>query len=188
MKWTKKDRDELLQYRKVLDNDNTKLKEEIKARLVGNKAIIHVLNNSELEEKDAESDDYFGVNIRPAFVIPETQTNVQNYICYETSFKETSWRNSHTTKEQQIVFYVLCHEKNIIDEETGLARHDLLAALITSEFNYEIFSGGRIRLESDIPSITDSQYVTRTLTFVLSTDADLVKTRNGVTGFVNHKL
>ncbi len=188
MKWTKKDRDELLKYKKILDDDNTKLKEEIKARLVGNKYIIHVLHNLELEKQDAEPDDYFGINIRPAFIIPETQTNVQNYICFETSFKETSWRNNHITKEQQIIFYILCHEKNYIDEETGMARHDLLGALISNEFNHKILSGGRIRLESDIASITDTQYLTRTLTFIMNTDANLVKTENGVTGFVNHKV
>ena len=187
MKWTKDDRDYLLQFRKVLDDDNTKLKEEIKS-LLANKYICHVLNNKKLEKADAEPDEYYDVNIKPMYIIPETQTDVQNYICFETGFKETSWRNSHTTKEQQIIFYILCDVKNGIDKETGLARHDLLGALINHEINQHVFSGGRAHLESDIPGVTDSNYALRTLTYVINTDANLVKTINGATQFVNHKV
>ncbi len=188
MEWTKADREHLLQFRKVLDDDNTKLKEEIKTRLVNNKYICHVLNNKKLEEADAEPEDYFGVNIMPVYIIPGTQFDVQNFVCFETSFKETNWRSAHMTKDQLIIFYILCEVKNIIDKETGLARHDLLAALINEEFNHQIFSGGRLRLESDVAGVTDSNYALRTLTYVMNTDTNLVKTQNGVTGFVNHKL
>ena len=188
MKWTKADREHLLQFRNILDDDNTKLKEEIKAHLVGNKYICHVLNNKELEKADAEPEDYFGVNIFPFYIIQLTQYNVQNFICFETSFKETSWRTKNMTKDQMIIFYILCDVKNAIDKETGIARHDLLAALINEEFNQVIFSGGRLRLESDIAGVTDSNYALRTLTYVMNTDTNLVKTQNGVTGFVNHKL
>ena len=187
MEWTKADRDHLLEFRKTLDCDNTKLKEEIKSRLVRNKYIIHVLNNKELEEADAEPDDYFGVNILPYYLIAPTQSNVQNFICFETGFKELSRWNS-AVKDELIYFYILCDEKNGIDKETGLARHDLLAALIAEEFNYEIFSGGRWQLESDVASVVDTNYAARTLTFVMTTDANLVKTKNKMTGFINHKV
>ena len=187
MEWTKEDRDHLLQFRNVLDNDNVKLKEEIKARLVNNKYIIHVLNNKELEEAEAEADEYFGVNILPMYLISPTQHNVQNFICFDTGFKELSRYNS-AVKDQFINFYILCDEKEGIDRETGIARHDLLAALITEEFNYEIFSGGRWTLESDVPSVVDTNYAARTLTFVMTTDANLVKTRNKMTTIINHKV
>lgn len=188
MKWTKADKDHLLQFRKILDDDNTKLKEEIKSLLVNNKYITHVLNNKDLEKSDSEPEEYFGVNIFPVFIIPTTQTNVQNYICFETGFKETNWRTKHVTKDQQLIFYILCDVKNIIDKETGLARHDLLGALINEEMNQHIFSGGRAHLESDVPGVTDSNYALRTLTYNINTDANLVKTINGATQFVNHKL
>ena len=64
----------------------------------------------------------------------------------------------------------------------------MLAALIAEEFNYEIFSGGRWQLESDVASVVDTNYAARTLTFVMTTDANLVKTKNKMTGFVNHKV
>ena len=188
MEWTEEDRQHLLAFRELIDNDNTKLKEEIKKRLVRNKYLIHVLNNKELEEHDSEPDDYFGINILPYYIISPTQHNIQNFVCFETSFKETNFRNHHTTKDQQIIFYILCQEKNNIDEDTGLARHDLLAAIITNEFNYAILSGGRIYLESDIASVTDTSYATRTLTFIMTTDANLPKTIDGATKFVNHKV
>ena len=188
MEWTKADREHLLQFRKVLDDDNTKLKEEVKARLVKNKYIIHVLNNDKLEKKNSEPEDYFGVNIFPYYIIHPTQYDVQNFICFETGFKETSWRTKNMTKDEMIIFYILCEEKNAIDKETGLARHDLLSALINEEFNHQIFSGGRLRLESNVPGVTDTDYALRTMTFVMNTDTNLVKTKDGVTGFVNHKL
>lgn len=188
MKWTKADRDHLLQYRKVLDDDNTKLKEEIKSLLVNNKYICHVLNNTELEESDAEPEEYFGESIFPFYIIPEVQSKVNNYICFETGFKETNWRDHRTSKQQQIVFYILCDVKNGIDKETGLARHDLLGALINEAMCQTIFSGGRAHLESDTPGATDKSYILRTLVYEINTDANLVKTINGATQFVNHKV
>ena len=188
MKWTKADREHLLQYRNVLDDDNTKLKEEIKRLLIGNKYIVHVLNNKELEDADAEPDEYFGVSIFPFYVIPEVHSSVNNYICFETGFKETNWRSKNMTKNQQIVFYILCDVKNGIDKETGLARHDLLGALINEAVCQTVFSGGRARLESDTPGATDNSYILRTLVYEITTDSNLVKTINGATQFVNHKI
>lgn len=175
-------------FRDSLDNDNIKLKQQIKKKLLSDKYIIHVLNNKELEKTDAEPDDYFGVNILPFFILPDTQTKVDNFICFETSneVKYSMNYNASVRKTQQITFTILCNDKNDIDKETSLPRHDLLAALIQSSFNYEVFLGGRWILVSDRASVTDTHYLMRTLLFQQDTDNNLVKTINGKPKIINH--
>ena len=178
MKWTKADRQYLLDMRKDIDVDNLKLKEQIKQLLLHDKYIVHVLNNKELEKQDAEPDDYFGVNILPFYAIPDIQHNIQNYVCYETGFKDIpQWDKSQ--KYEQITFYILCHKDNIIDKDTSLARHDLLAGLIKRLVNNEPFLGGRFKCVSDLPSVIDNDYPARTLIFEQLTDSDLVKKVGG---------
>lgn len=187
MDWTEKDLEELRKFRNVIDNDNTKIKEQIKQKLIENKYIIHALNNKELEEADAEPDDYFGINILPMFMINPTQTNVQNFICFETQYDEVE-RYNNRFKMQQIIFYVLCHKNNIIDRETSLARHDLLAALITEQFNWTNIFGQKIHLISDRPTTTDTDYATRTLVFQQISENAVVKTKNGITRLANKDI
>ena len=162
MDWSKEDIAYLRSFRNVVDSDNIKIKKNIKKKLVDNKYIVHVLHNKELEESDAEPDEYFGVNILPYYIIAPVQTKVQHFICYETHFKEINNYNK-IVKVQQLYFYILCHNKDIIDAETSLARHDLLAALITDEFNWTNIFGSKIHLVSDQASVTDNDYATRTL-------------------------
>lgn len=188
MEWTKEDTAFLRNYRNQLDSDDIKLKEEIKQRLLNDKYIIHVLDNKELQKNDAEPDDYFGVNILPYFIIPGVQTDAMNYLCYECSAEPRSrWENVTVEKYQRITFYILCHEKNIIEKTTSLARHDLLAALVTRMMNFEVFSCGRVELISDLANITDNYFITRTLIFSAKTDANLVKTIGGKPRIVNHR-
>ena len=65
MEWTEEDSKYLKSFRNIIDCDEIKIKEQIKQQLLKNKYIIHVLNNKELEETEAEPEDYFGVNILP---------------------------------------------------------------------------------------------------------------------------
>lgn len=175
--WTREDTKALLAFKDNVDSDNIKIKEQIKKNLLNNRFIIHVLHNTELEESDAEIDDYYGVNILPYYMIHDTQTDVKNYICFEVGYKDLN-RYNKSVKMLQIFFYILCQEKNGIDEETGIARHDLLAALIQDQFNYTNYFGRKIELISDEPSIVDTHYFCRTLVFEQITDNNLVKTHN----------
>ena len=182
------DKEALLSFKTAIDSDDIKIKEQIKKVLLNNRFIIHVLNNEELEKAEAEPDDYYGINIKPYYLIPETQNDVQNFICYEVSYEEIGRYNS-TAKMLQVIFHILCRHENIIDEDTGVARHDLLAALIQDQFNYTTYlSGGKLMLVSDKPSTTDSYYATRTLIFQQITDNNLVKTRNGVPKLINKEV
>ena len=67
MTWTDDDRQRLLVFKDNPDCDDVKVKEKIKEVLLGDKYILHVLDNKELEplvEDDmTNADEYYGVNI-----------------------------------------------------------------------------------------------------------------------------
>ena len=164
MTLSEEDKKILLHYRNEPDEDDIRYKEIIKQKLLKNNRIIYLLNNRELEESEASNDEYFGINILPYFLISSTQTNVQNFICFECSFDDTIKYNS-AMKVQEIIFYCLCEQKNIIEQATSCARHDLLAAEIINMFQGCNDFGNQLKLVSDKPSVTDNNYATRTLIF-----------------------
>lgn len=175
MAWTEEDTNALRTFRHSVDSDDIKVKEQIKRVLLNNRFIVHVLNNKELAADDAKPDEYFYENILPYYLIPETQTSTKNFLCYEVSYKDVDRYNS-TVKILQVTFHILCHHEDLNDEETCVARHDLLAALVQDQFNYTTYvGGGKLRLVSDVASVTDNHYATRTLTFEQITDNNIVK-------------
>lgn len=163
---------ELIDLKHNVGSDNIHYKEIIKNKLINNPKIIRSLNNPELDEECP--DDYYWTNIFPYYLLVETQTKNRNYICFDTSFDEVSNYND-IMKVGQIIFYIVCDNKDIKDEETGIARHDLLAALITDEFNWSNDFGTQIKLVSDRPAAVDSQYAGRTLIFEQITPNSIVK-------------
>ena len=175
---TERDIEELRALRTGLDNDNIRLKELIKQKLLSDKKLLHVIDNKELEEADAEPDDYFGVNILPYYIIHPTQTRSQNFVCYEVEFSEEA-RYNQVIKIARIIFYCLSEQKNVVDETTYLAKHDLMGALIQNDFNWTNLFGCQVHLVSDRPSVTDNDYATRTLVFEGDMPNNLVKTVNG---------
>ena len=185
MEFTNEDIQKLRSFKTIVDNDNVRIKEIIKRELLKNKYLIHVLNNKELEDVDANPEDYFGVNIYPFFMLPDIQHSVQNFVCYEVSYRDISRYNA-AVKELTIIFYILCEQGNIKDEDTGIARHDLLDALIQDQFNYTNLFGQKLYLKSDVAGVINDHYALRTMTFVQQTDNNLVKTRDGVPRLVNN--
>ena len=186
MEWTEQDKQNLLSWRDNIDNEDIRIKEKIKDILIGNKTIIHVLNNKELEKVDAEPDEYYYVNILPYHIIYPTQTNVKNYICYETSFEKIA-RFNQIIKYQQIVFTIMCEQKNIVEADTGLARHDLLASLILDQFNYSNYFGQQIQCVSNKPGVSDNSYANRVLVFQSETPSNIIRTDN-LTRVINNEV
>lgn len=170
----------LRDLKKVPDSDDIRYKEIIKQSLINNDLIIYLLNNKELEGAEADPSDYLGINILPYYIIHPTQHNVQNYICYDVGFRELERFNSKM-KLLQITFYVLCEEKTNIEKQTGVARHDLLGAMLLDIFNWSNLFGKQIHCVSDLPGVTDNDYSTRTIIFEQTTDNNLSKTRDGIT-------
>lgn len=167
-----KDIEEIIQYKKQKGNDNIQYKETIKEKLINNSKIIRSLNNKDLDPDCP--DDYYGDNILPYYLLVDTQTSDKNYICFETSFDEVA-RYNKVMKLGQVVFYIICNNKDILDKDTGIARHDLLAALITDEFDWSNLFGTQVHLVSDRPTAIDSRAVGRTLIFEQTTPNSIVK-------------
>lgn len=169
-----KDIQEIIEYKKHYEKDNIYYKEIIKNKLINNSKLIRSLNNSDLDV-DCPAD-YIGENILPFYLIVETQTKVKNYICFETSFDEVA-RYNDVMKIGRIIFYIICDSKTIYDKSTGIARHDLLAALITDEFNWTNMFGTQVHLVSDKPVAIDNNYVGRTLIFEQTTPNSILKSQ-----------
>lgn len=175
---------ELKAFKESPDDDNIRMKEIIKKMLCTDRQIIHVLNNPTLDE--ACPDDYIGKNIFPCYVVPGAIADVENYICFETKLYATSEKN-RIMKYYQIIFYILCAEKNIVDEETGISRHDLLAALIRKKFNWKNCFGKQVHIVKEIPRVVEDVYAARTLIFEMETTNSILSTEHGKTSVINNR-
>ena len=94
----------LLDYKNVLDDDNIRYKEIIKKELINDTLLLYLLNDDKVEDPDEFLDEH----LVPFYMVYETQHNVNNFICFETSFRE-QMRYNEIIKYQQIYFYVLFH-------------------------------------------------------------------------------
>lgn len=125
--------EDLKDLKTLPDDDNVRFKEIIKRRLYQNPDIIHALHAVELDEE--APDEYVGKVILPYLIVPQTQDIPRSYLCYNTNYDEVS-RYNEIIKYAEVKFVVFCDYRDSIDPETGIARHDLLGALIRREFNF----------------------------------------------------
>lgn len=165
---------ELVNYRKIYEQDDVWMKEVIKKKLLDDPRIIRVLNNPDLDEDNP--DDYYLVNILPYYLVPDAQTETRNYICYEVSFTETDDHNK-ILKTCQVIFYIFADVKTVIDQATGIPRHDLLAALIADDFNWTNSLGFQVKLAADRAYAMDARYAMRTVTFESSSTNNITKNK-----------
>lgn len=195
----------LRSYVETPDDDNIRYKKKIRDALLNNIKILYALNNKELEselfdgeklnideetgELLGEVDRYFGdnANIRPYLFIPETQTEVKHYICYQVTFDETP-RYNNTQKYTTIVFTIFVNGKDRTDKLTGIPRHDLLASIIREEFNWSNIFGMQTHLISSKESITDNNYLVRTLIFQTTDTNSITYTPFGEKSMLTNKL
>lgn len=174
--------DKLRAYADTPDDDNIRYKEKIHDALLNNAELLYALNNEELEselfdgdklnidedtgELLGEVDRYFGdnSNIRPYLFIPDTQTDVKHYVCYQVLFDELP-RYSNIQKYTEITFNIFVNGKDRTDKLTGIPRHDLIASIIREKFNWSSIFGMQTHLISSKESVTDNNYLVRTLVF-----------------------
>lgn len=191
-------KDELLNklraYADTPDDDNIKYKDIIRKALLNCPELLYALNNNELEpelfdedgnlliDKDTgellgEVDRYFGdnSNIRPSLFIPDTQTTVNSYVCYQVMFDELP-RYQNIYKYNEIIFNIFVNGKDRTDELTGIPRHDLIASIIREKFNWSSIFGMQSKLISSKESTTDNNYVVRTLIFQIEDTNSIVYT------------
>ena len=114
-------------------------------------------------------DRYFGdnSNIRPYLFIPDTQDEVKHYVCYQVAFDELP-RYSNIQKYTEITFNIFVNGKDRTDKLTGIPRHDLIASIIREKFNWSNIFGMQTHLISSKESVTDNNYLVRTLIFQIT--------------------
>ena len=172
-------------YASTPDDDNIRYKEKIHDALLSNVELLYALNNEELEselfdgdklnidketgELLGEVDRYFGdnSNIRPYLFIPDTQTDVKHYICYQVMFDELP-RYPNIQKYTEITFNIFVYFIDRTDKLTGIPRHDLIASIIREKFNWSNIFGMQTHLISSKESVTDNNYLVRTLIFQIT--------------------
>ena len=174
-------------YRTTPDDDVILYKQKIKNALLSNPCLLYALNDKKLEselfdkngninwewnedtkqyEPLGEWDRYFGSDslIRPFLFIPDTQTTVKCYICYQVEFNEMP-RYNNIEKYTLIIFNIFVHGDDRVDKLTGIPRHDLIASIIREKFNWSSIFGMQAKLISSKESTTDNNYICRTLIF-----------------------
>ena len=177
-------------YRTTPDDDVILYKQKIKNALLSNPYLLYALNDKKLEselfdkngninwewnedtkqyEPLGEWDRYFGSDslIRPFLFIPDTQTTVKCYMCYQVGFRDTIKYQSGL-KETQVTFNIFVHGDDRMDKLTGIPRHDLIASIIRERFAWSNIFGMQTYLVQNYESTTDTNYITRTLIFQLT--------------------
>ena len=187
------------------DDDNIRIKEQIKDTFLNCPELLYAIHNKELESElfdedgnlnidedgnlTGEVDRYFGSNsnIRPFLFIPETQDEVNNYVCYQTSYDESNYRSyEKTEKHLFITFTIFVNGKDSMDKLTDIPRHDLIASIIREKFAWIGLEISTTTPFGDKESTTDNNYLVRTLQYEVTLPNSICKT-DGNTTYYNNK-
>lgn len=197
-------------YRTTPDDENIQYKKKIEKALMLNPCLLYALNEKSLESELFDADGnvnwewnneigeyeplgewerYFGSNsnIRPFLFIPDTQTEVKHYICYQVAFDEMP-RYQDTLKYTNITFTIFVHGNDRYDKLTGIPRHDLIASIIRERFNWSNIFGMQTHLISSKESTTDNNYLVRTLVFQVVDTNGIYKTTDGKSSIMNYGI
>ena len=97
-------------------------------------------------------------------------------------------RYSNIQKYTEITFNIFVNGKDRTDKLTGIPRHDLIASIIRERFNWSNIFGMQTHLISSKESVTDNNYLVRTLIFQIVDTNGIVTTQNGKTSVTNYQL
>ena len=163
-------------YADTPDDDNIRIKEQIKDTFLNCPELLYAIHNKELESElfdedgnlnidedgnlTGEVDRYFGgnSNIRPFLFIPETQDDVKNYVCYQTSYSDLV-RYNDKEKNMIVTFTIFVNGKDSIDKLTNIPRHDLIASIIREKFAWIGLEISTTTPFGDKESTTDNNYL-----------------------------
>ena len=195
--------DKLRAYADTPDDDNIRIKEQIKDTFLNCPELLYAIHNKELESElfdedgnlnidedgnlTGEVDRYFGENsnIRPFLFIPETQDEVKNYVCYQTSYSDLV-RYNDKEKNLIVTFTIFVNGKDSMDKLTGIPRHDLIASIIREKFAWIGLEISTPTPFGDKESTTDNNYLVRTLQYEVTLPNSICKTE-GKNTFYNNK-
>ena len=190
-------------YADTPDDDNIRIKEQIKDTFLNCPELLYAIHNKELESElfdedgnlnidedgnlTGEVDRYFGgnSNIRPFLFIPETQDEVNNYVCYQTSYSDLV-RYNDKEKNMIVTFTIFVNGKDSIDKLTNIPRHDLIASIIREKFAWIGLEISTTTPFGDKESTTDNNYLVRTLQYEVNLPNSICKTE-GKNTFYNNK-
>ena len=190
-------------YADTPDDDNIRIKKQIKDTFLNCPELLYAIHNKELESElfdeygnlnidedgnlTGEVDRYFGgnSNIRPFLFIPETQDEVNNYVCYQTSYSDLV-RYNDKEKNMIVTFTIFVNGKDSMDKLTGIPRHDLIASIIREKFAWIGLEISTTTPFGDKESTTDNNYLVRTLQYEVTLPNSICKTEGNNT-FYNNK-
>ena len=190
-------------YADTPDDDNIRIKKQIKDTFLNCPELLYAIHNKELESElfdengnlnidedgnlTGEVDRYFGENsnIRPFLFIPETQDEVKNYVCYQTSYSDLV-RYNDKEKKLIVTFTIFVNGKDSMDKSTNIPRHDLIASIIRENFAWIGLEISTTTPFGDKESTTDNNYLVRTLQYEVTLPNSICKTEGNNT-FYNNK-
>ena len=169
-------------------DDNERYKYKIMKMLTENQDVLWTLHNAELEEKFAFKDEngniklngdtYRNVSVFNFLKVPDIQSRVRNYICFEVNDIEPP-RYNDALIIKNIIFRTVSHDDDY-KTDWGIARQDLLALIIQSEFDWTNAFGLHIEKISDRGKIAENGYYYREFVYETTVANNLVnKAKNG---------
>lgn len=173
-------------------DDNERYKYRIMKMLTENQDVLWTLHNKELEEKYSyttkdetgneivmlNGDTYRDVSIFNFLKIPGIQSTVKNFICFEVNDVEQPRYNKDLIIKN-IIFRTVSHDDNYITD-WGIARQDLLALIIQSEFDWTNIFGLHLEKIADRGKVADNGYYYREFVYETTIPNNLVnKAKNG---------
>ena len=102
----------------------------------------------------------------------------------QTSFKEIPLYNT-VEKQMQVTFTIYCDCRDNIVPDIGEPRHDLIGAILLEKFAWSNVFSTQCKVVSDRESTTDTNYATRKIIFEATLPNSRVRTKNGLTGYVD---
>lgn len=133
--------------------------------------IIELLHNTELEKIEAIPEDYYNINIFSFLKIPDAQSEVKNFLCFEVDDINISYTNKIMVTKQ-IIFRTISH-KDDVETPWGANRQDLLAALIKERFQWSNILGTQLIKTYDSGKVAENGYYYRTMYFQQTIPNDL---------------
>lgn len=157
-------------------DDIERYKYRIMQMLTSNTDLINALHNHELQGH--KGDDYRFVNIFNFLKIPNTQSTVKNFVCFEVQDVEQP-RYTEGLMTKYIVFRTVSHEDDV-QTDYGIARQDLLALIIKNEFDWSQVFGMHIEKIQDYGKITENGYYYREFIYETTSTNNLVNKARSV--------
>lgn len=138
-------------------------KTQILNALLNNQNLLHALHDEEYNDDGPLNGDLFrDRSIFNFLKLPNDKSIVKNYVCYET---QLSYNQGANAGELLVYFRVISHEDDC-KTDYGVNRADLMAEIISHEFDWSNLLGFHLEKMSDFGETTNDGYIYRNLVYV----------------------